>query len=528
MGRSMSLAAHRAQLAPMPTPGTVRDAKLDRYFQVSADGPDLYQSEYELSSDGREVFRDTQKIEYVLGAGQNGFGYIVRRGQYLFEAPLSYYVKLQRWQLSPGFEFADYGFGRPILTECLSCHSGRSRPIRGRDGMYEGSPFEELSVGCENCHGPGQLHIEERRKGLPLSGNTDTAIVNPAKLPRWLADNICMSCHEGGDVRVLQPGKSVLDFRPGTPLDRTIAIFSIPPDRRSPGESPLLKHYSLMILSKCYLGGAGKLSCITCHSPHKQPAGTEAVDVYRQKCLGCHTEQSCSVSLAVRLKNVPGNDCAGCHMPKQNLQVITHSALTNHRIIARSDEPLPEAAFRQITRALPDLIHLSARDGDGAASVSPAVLLQAYAQLVLEHPQYRKSYEAVLGEFAKTGSSDPFVLAELARQSIRENTPQSRRRATEYLSTAIRNGYTDATAYEMLSNLLAAAGNLEEAIDLLKRGIALNPYSIRLYKTLVTRYISAKEYDHALAAMKRELEVFPQDSLVRSLIVRAEGSGTQH
>ena len=156
------------------------------------------------------------------------------------------------------------------------------------------------------------------------------------------------------------------------------------------------------------------------------------------------------------------------------------------------------------------------------------MLLQAYAQLVFEHPQYRKSYEAVLGEFAKTGSSDPFVLSELARQSIRENTPQSRRRATEYLSTAIRNGYTDATAYEMLSNLLAAAGNLEEAIDLLKRGMALNPYSIRLYKTLVTRYISAKEYDHALAAMKKELEVFPQDSLVRSLIVRAEGSGTHH
>jgi hypothetical protein len=186
MGRSMLLAGNRTQLGLVPIPSTVHDLKLDRYFQVSADGPDLYQSEYQLASDGREVFRETEKLEYILGAGENGFSYIVRRGQYLFEAPLSYYSKLRRWQVSPSFEFVDYGFGRPILTECLSCHSGRSRPIPGRDGMYEGSAFEELAIGCENCHGPGQLHIEERRKAVPLSSGTDNAIVNPAKLPTGL------------------------------------------------------------------------------------------------------------------------------------------------------------------------------------------------------------------------------------------------------------------------------------------------------------------------------------------------------
>jgi Doubled CXXCH motif (Paired_CXXCH_1) len=105
-----------------------------------------------------------------------------------------------------------------------------------------------------------------------------------------------MACHEGGDVRIPQPGKSVMDFRPGTPLDRTIAVFAIPPEPRSPGGSPLLKHYSLTVLSKCYLSSAGKLSCITCHDPHQQPAGADAVDYYREKCLGCHTQQSCSLS----------------------------------------------------------------------------------------------------------------------------------------------------------------------------------------------------------------------------------------
>jgi hypothetical protein len=145
---------------------------------------DLYQSEYQLS-DGREIFRDTKRIDYVIGAGENGFGYIVRRGQYLFEAPLSYYTKFQRWQLSPGFEFADYGFGRPILTKCLSCHSGRSRPLPGRDGMYEDPPFRNLRSAVKTATA-GQLQVEEHRKALPLSSDTDTAIVNPATLPTGL------------------------------------------------------------------------------------------------------------------------------------------------------------------------------------------------------------------------------------------------------------------------------------------------------------------------------------------------------
>ncbi|HEV2380440.1 MAG TPA: hypothetical protein VG206_11675 [Terriglobia bacterium] len=507
-------------MSSTPVPSTVHDAKLDRYFKVfanGADGLDLYQSEYQLSADGNDIFRNTKKIEYVIGAGENGFGFIVRRGQYLFEAPLSYYVKRQRWELSPGFQLADFGFGRPILTECLACHSGRVRPISRRNGMYEDSPFEELAIGCENCHGPGQLHVDERRRGMPLSGDTDTPIVNPAKLPHWLADNICMVCHEGGDARIPQPGKAVTDFRPGTPLDRTLAVFSIPQSPRSPGKSPLLGHYSLMILSKCYLDSAGKLGCITCHDPHQRPAGVEAVDYYRQKCLGCHAEQSCAVSLAARMKRVPADDCAGCHMPKQELDAVPHSVLTNHRIVARSDEPLPEAAFHQTTPALPDLIHLSANGDERVTPVPPVVLLQAYAQLLPEHPEYQKSYDAVLGEFAKTGSSDPVVLSELARQDIRDNTPPSLKRATGYLWTAIRNGDTEASDYGMLSNLLAADGKQQEAVDLVKRGIELNPYSIRLYRTLVVRYVSLKDYDKALAAMKKELELFPQDSLVRSL-----------
>lgn len=48
----------------------------------------------------------------------------------------------------------------------------------------------------------------------------------------------------------------------------------------------------------------------------------------------------------------------------------------------------------------------------------------------------------------------------------------------------------------------------------------LNPYSIRLNKTLVFRYVSVKQYDNALEAMKKELEDFP-----KTLFGRAQGNG---
>jgi hypothetical protein len=522
MGRSMTLPQDAGQISLFDPPTTIHEPSLDRYFQVSAQAGDLYQTEYQRSPEGNDVFRETRKIAFVVGGGQTGFGYLVARGQYLFEAPLSYYSNLHQWELSPGYQYSDYGFDRPILTECIFCHSGRSRPVSGRPGMYEDPPFKELSVGCENCHGPGALHVEERRKAEPLKNSVDPSIVNPGKLTPWLANNVCMACHENGDDRVPQPGKTGLDYCPGTSLDNTIAIFSVPLRRGAADKSPLLQHYSLMILSQCYLQSGGELTCLSCHDPHVQPEGAEAVRFYRQKCLGCHNEASCSLPLVARMKQALPDDCAGCHMPKKKVAMISHSALTNHRIIARPDEPLPESAYHQATRGLPDLVHVSANPGQPSKPVSPVVLLHAYSDLIAHFPEYRKAHDDLLTEFAKTGSSDPFVLSELARQGILENRPQSLTAAAGYLTKALQQGSTEPTDFEMLANLLAGSGKNEEAVELLTRGLALDPYATRLYKSLALQYIKVKQYDSALTTMKKELEVFPHDSLMRSLIKRVE------
>ncbi|MGH9350953.1 MAG: tetratricopeptide repeat protein [Terriglobia bacterium] len=522
MGRSMTLPGELSNLPSKPV--IVHSEKLNRYFEIFRQGANLYQSEYELAPDGSEIFSDTHPIAYVMGAGQNGIGYLVQEGSRLFEAPLSYYTRLHSWDLSPGYDVLDYGFLRPAQSDCVVCHSGRAQPITEHANLYKNPPFEQLAVGCENCHGPGELHVEERTKGEPLKGPVDRSIVNPGDLPGWLANNVCMMCHQSGDARVLQPGKTYADFRPGTPLTNTVAILSVPFTRASPPRDPLLQQYAQMVLSKCYRASGGRLGCLTCHNPHFEPTAAEAPAYFRQKCLRCHTELSCKVPLAARRAQSPPDDCVSCHMPRQNLQAISHSALTNHRIIAFQGEPFPEAAFHMTTPALPDLVHVDAIPGKQAVPLKRKVLLQAYSDLSQTHPEYKPRFEALLSRLSKIEPHNLFILSVLGSQAAVSGTPEGLLEAQRKLSAAIAAGSTAASDFEAYAYVLMRLGKTQEAGSVLKRGIKLNPYATHLYKDLAVVLIQLHQYASALEIIKLELKIYPEDSFMRSLVARLEHS----
>ncbi|HXJ93243.1 MAG TPA: hypothetical protein VMT20_10235 [Terriglobia bacterium] len=523
MGRSMALPADPDQLARIPSRVTVHDSKLNRYFETFRQGSEIFQSEYELASNGTEVFRNTQKIAYVIGSGANGVGYIVRQGGYLVEAPLSYYTESKSWALSPGYELGDYGFSRTVAAGCIVCHSGQPQPAPGDYGRYNDPPLRELPIACESCHGPGELHVRERTKAAPLAGSTDTSIVNPAKLSAWLADNICMNCHQASDTRVLQPGKTYSDFRPGGPLEDTVAIFALPLTPASPPASPLLEHFSLMKLSKCFTASGGRMSCLTCHDPHVQPR-VNAAAYYRDRCLACHTEKSCPLPLRVRNRNTPPDDCAGCHMPRRSLTLISHAVLTDHRIVRDRTEPYPEAAFHQTTPDLPDLVHVNAVPGS-KQPLPPLTVFRAYGDLLAAHPELRAAYSRLLDQLARTDPDNLDVLSALGSRSMSEGTPESKDAAVRYFSRAVQLGSSSVSDYQNLGSLLADAGRTQEAITVVETGIKLDPYDERLYKALAVLNISAHRYPQALAAMKKDLELFPEDDFMRSLIEKAQEDG---
>jgi hypothetical protein len=523
MGRSMSEITP-ALLKKIPSNAQATTPRFNRHYEVFAREGKLYQSEYAINPTGQDVFRETHQLDFFIGSGANGIGGIIQQGEYLFEAPLSFYSKTGEWALSPGYEFGDYGFNRPILAGCIVCHSGRPRFNSSQSAKMMDPPFAELAIGCENCHGPGETHVVSLEIGSPSSLGSTSYIVNPAKLSPWLSNNICMSCHQTGDARVLREGKSYRDFRPGQNLEDTLSIFLVPFDRRSAPKDDLLEHYLSMRLSKCFLKSGGKLTCITCHDPHVQPSPQQASEYFHKKCLTCHTEKSCAVPLIVRERKTPPDDCAGCHMPKRDVAVISHSVLTNHRIVAQAEEPFPDVAFRLTTDELPDLVDLSS-DPSKHTMVEPLVRLQAYAQIVLRSPEYRTRYWALANQLKIRHAENLYVLEALADEAVQKHTDDSSRLAVGYLQESIRRGASNPIDFVELATLLIGLGRETEALEVLPRGINVAPYDANLYRQYTKLLLDQKRVHEACEIGGEGAKKFPQDDLLRDLMSRCADNG---
>jgi tetratricopeptide repeat protein len=494
MGRSMRPAGDLS----LPAPAELDGPRSHRRFRVFRQGQELWQSEYGFDAGGSKVFDDTHKLEFAIGSGVNGFSFVVRSGNYLFEAPLSYYSTKARWELSPGYESADLGFRRAVTAACTGCHSGRARAIQGREGLYGNPPFAELAIGCENCHGPGAVHAAQAKA---------TAILNPARLSPRLAEEICIMCHQGGDARVLQPGRSAPDFRPGMWSNEILAIFKLPSSE--PERSDLLEHHSAMRDSRCFRASAGKLSCLTCHDPHLSPSGSEAAAYYRSKCLTCHTDRSCSAPQAERQAHT--DDCTACHMPKRDVTLVAHAALTNHRIPARPGRQTPRESA-----AARDLIQVNAAPTPGP--IPALTLLRAYGQVAAKRPDFEPRYLALLDQLSRTQPDDPAVLEALGRKAMFDTDPHASLRARKYLEKAIGNGSTSPSTFQDLAEVLTRSGRREEAVAVLEKGLALSPYTPDLYHSLAGNYTALGRHGEARRTLKRYLELFPQDDAARRML----------
>lgn len=491
MGHSMSTVSDW-KAAGIPDQATVSQPGTSRVFSVSRSASAWQQTESEPG-----VFSVDHQLDYVVGSGYNGLTFLIQRGSFLFQAPLSYYSRIQKWDLSPGYEQVDLGFSRMVPQECINCHAGRPALQPNVPGAYADKPFDEVAIGCENCHGPGEAHVKAAGKA--------NAIVNPAKLKPALADNICLNCHQAGDARVTQPGRNYLDFRPGQWLFDTAIIFK-QPSTGTQQASDLLEHYSAMQASRCFRQSAGKLSCLTCHDPHIQPAGQEAVGYYRSKCLTCHTDKSCKLPLSARS---PDN-CIGCHMPKRDVTQISHSALTNHRIPSQPDEPLP--ALKQTVQ---DGVVVVDRPGNGDPQLSKLILLKAYQQLAQKNPDYQQRYLSTLDDLERSQPQDSFVQGALGDRALSQERTDE---AIEHLKKALPLGTP--AIYLELGQALAKGGRSDEAIEYLKKGVELDPYNAVMKKTLILQYINLKSYSEARLLMGQYVEAFPEDSFMRQLLAR--------
>ena len=532
--QAASLPSQRPELHDLPSAGiTVCEKDSLHCFRVFREDSDYYMSEFEPGPNGTELSKETERIAYALGEPMAGTGYVIRRGNYLFEAPLSYYsgsqdANPQGWGLSPGYEKDPLGFARPLVGSCMYCHVGRPLVIDDANNLYKNPPFGELPVGCENCHGPGSLHVEEQQKHMPISGKIDTSIVNSPHLSPRLADDLCIYCHEFGEARIPQPGKKFEDFRPGTPLLKTMTIFK---SRPIMGWN-MMEWSDEMAQSKCYRASGGRLNCGSCHDGHSSPTAQEAPAFYRSKCLNCHQERSCRESLDKRHSTTPPDNCVSCHMPKHLAPrfVMLGTQGTSHRIVAHEGDPIPTLATKQNS---PDpatgLILVNRIPGSTKTALSPLVLLQAYQSVLARSPNrtdIKGRYDQLLDRVAKSDPMNVTVLSALANRELEKRSPEGNLAAENYLSKAVELRSKSPQDYMRLAELLYRSGHRVEAINILKRAVSLFPYIPTPYENLSFCYVSIGDGAKAKEIVKDGLSIFPSDAVLQAMRRKVDASET--
>lgn len=343
MGMSFDTALSHKSLATFGAQALVYDSVSDFWYRPFWRDNRLWVEEFRLK-DGDTVHRQMEEVSYIFGSGQHTQSHAVLRNGHLFQIPLTWYAQQGKWDLPPGFENGNNSrFERTLDLECVSCHNALPQMKKGSDRIF----FKmEKGIGCERCHGPGELHVYRRSRGLAdtLADGTDPSIVHPGRLNWERQIDLCQRCHLQG-LNVLKPGKTFADFRPGMVLGDVFDIF-LPMYQGKEGRFDMANHAQRLQKSECFIksnsgNGQLRLTCITCHNPHVSVKVTGKA-VFNDACVKCHESKGCSLPIQKRIKK--DNDCAGCHMPASGTDDIPHVTIHDHWIRKPLKESTKEAA----------------------------------------------------------------------------------------------------------------------------------------------------------------------------------------
>ena len=309
----------------------LRHASTGFEYTVTEENGRLYQVERLVGPEGRRLHELRKRMDYVMGSGAVARTYFTEENGRLFQLPLTWY-RQHGWDFSPGYEINNARFDRVMPDRCIACHSSYPKPIQFLEGKYAELP---AGIGCERCHGPGALHVAERRATAERDTAFDNSIVNPARLPLERRLDVCEQCHVHTAVTVLREGKSDFSYVPSQPLRDHVAFFKVS------GGIDIVSHADRLRQSACFIATRTTprpLECATCHNPHTAPDSLAR----NQSCGSCHSSASLAQTLerpSTRAAHASGADCVSCHMPRVRERGVPHGTFTEHWIRVPNAKP---------------------------------------------------------------------------------------------------------------------------------------------------------------------------------------------
>jgi predicted CXXCH cytochrome family protein len=486
MGRSFARPSPRNTLEDFSKSAFHHDLS-DTNFSMIARADGWYQRRWQTGFDGRETNVEELRIDYILGSGNHARSYLHRtaRGT-LIELPLGWYAENGgHWGMSPGSDSDHPRSRRFVSYKCMSCHNGipqipAANEAPDSDPVFTGELPE--GIDCQRCHGPGGEHV--RRASAPGSKPEDirASIVNPARLNSKLRMDVCLQCHlettsERIPATLVRFDRGPFSFVSGQPLESFALSFDHAPGTGHDDKFEIVGASAYRLRqSKCFLKSEGKMTCDTCHNPHKIPRGAEAVAYYSSVCRQCHTAKQGAIepidTLIAAGKHTAATDCAGCHMPKRRPTDTPGLVMTDHLIERRPPAGNLLAPFRE------------QKPEEYKGAVVP------YYPSPLPSTAANALYLAVAQVGLKNNLSTglPQLEREIARQKP-----------------------TDAQFYVVLGDALQSAGKPQQATTAYEQALRLKPNSVNALRSLSEALVAAGQRARAGEILKRAVQLAPSD-----------------
>ena len=434
-----------------------------------------FQRRYCEDEHGAEFASHEVEVTGVIGSGNHARTYVSRTafGE-IYELPMSWYNG-KGWGMSPGFDTAGHDrFERTVTRGCMFCHNAYPELPVGAD--LPGSPHlfpSELpeGIGCQRCHGPGARHIEAAT-GDATDAEIRERILNPAHFTPRQSEDLCMTCHmqpdvsSGGESISRAFDKAEFAHRPDESILDYVRYFDFgsAADRRNKIE--VNHHGHRMRQSRCYTASDERLSCLSCHDPHRKVEISKRPAFYRAKCLQCHELTDCQMAEMGTTLNPAVADCVSCHMLEARPRDVVHVTITDHLIRRRGTEQDLTAARQQ--------------------------------------PEWSLGRLEVVSEYGPRGPTG----AQLDLHRLLAKGPRLQRDEASALAAALRKlPRKPPAAYLRVSRAIAAIDELDGAVDVLRAGVQLFPKHDGLLAELAMALHRRGDNDSAMGFVERSLAV---------------------
>ena len=248
----------------------------------------------------------------------------------------------QRWfhlypdqQVSAGDPLHWTRFGHNWNTNCAECHSTKLEKNYEPETNTFNTTWEEISVGCEACHGPGATHIDWASQDIETRQKSDSKglVVDVVDTLHWQRQpdqkhasiavdsdsasassaprqqEVCASCH-------------ARRFKWDDDLDTSFAN-----NHHLQVVSPGVYHEDGQIQDEVYVYGSflqskmhdEGVTCSNCHNPHSNKLKAEDNGL----CLQCHSAEAFNTTKHhLHPPQSEGAACINCHMPQTTYMVI--------------------------------------------------------------------------------------------------------------------------------------------------------------------------------------------------------------